>query len=64
MNQATRASAAGFPTVAGLEAMHGKGRDVYVSGPTCMVDAAVASLTSLGVPPDEIHVEDFGWSEP
>ena len=41
-----------------------QGRDVYVSGPTCMVDAAVASLTSLGVPPDEIHVEDFGWSEP
>ena len=38
--------------------------DVYACGPTPMVEAAVNQLTALGVPQDQIHVEDFGWSEP
>jgi NAD(P)H-flavin reductase/hemoglobin-like flavoprotein len=38
--------------------------DVYASGPTPMVEATVNQLTALGVPPGQIHVEDFGWSEP
>jgi len=39
-------------------------RDIYVSGPTSLVAAAIASFASLGVPADEVHVEDFCWSEP
>jgi NAD(P)H-flavin reductase len=38
--------------------------DAYVSGPSPMVEATVSGLTSLGVPAGQIHVEDFGWSEP
>jgi NAD(P)H-flavin reductase/hemoglobin-like flavoprotein len=38
--------------------------DVYASGPTPMVEATVNQLTALGVPHAQIHVEDFGWSEP
>ena len=47
-------------------ARHGNWRDhdAYVSGPTSMVEAAATQLTALGVPPGQIHVEDFGWSEP
>lgn len=37
--------------------------DAYVSGPTPMVEATVKQLTALGVPPSQIHVEDFGWSD-
>jgi len=29
-----------------------------------MVEATATQLTALGVPPGQIHVEDFGWSEP
>ncbi len=39
------------------------GHDAYLAGPTPMVDAVAARLTSLGVPRRQIHVEDFGWSE-
>jgi NAD(P)H-flavin reductase/hemoglobin-like flavoprotein len=38
--------------------------DAYVAGPTSMVEAMAGRLSSLGVPPGQIHVEDFGWSEP
>jgi NAD(P)H-flavin reductase len=38
--------------------------DAYVAGPTPMVEAMADRLSSLGVPPGQIHIEDFGWSEP
>ncbi len=38
--------------------------DAYVAGPAPMVEAMAARLASLGVPSGQIHVEDFGWSEP
>ena len=41
-----------------------RGHDVYVSGPTPMVEATVTQLVALGVPRSQIHLEDFGWSEP
>lgn len=40
------------------------GHDAYLAGPAGMVKAARAGLTSAGVPACQIHVEDFGWSEP
>jgi NAD(P)H-flavin reductase/hemoglobin-like flavoprotein len=39
-------------------------RDAYVCGSSAMVTATVNRLRSLGMPPDHIYVEDFGWSEP
>lgn len=47
-------------------ARHGDwtGREAYVVGPTEMVGETVARLASAGVPKDQIHIEDFGWSEP
>jgi NAD(P)H-flavin reductase len=38
--------------------------DAYVCGPGPMVAATVTRLTGLGVPRGQIHIEDFGWSEP
>ncbi|HUA30830.1 MAG TPA: globin domain-containing protein [Streptosporangiaceae bacterium] len=38
--------------------------DAYIAGPTPMVEAMADRLSSLGVAPGQIHVEDFGWSEP
>jgi NAD(P)H-flavin reductase len=38
--------------------------DVYIAGPTPMVQATTARLTGSGVPSGQIHAEDFGWSEP
>jgi len=38
--------------------------DVYLAGPTEMVHETTARLTSAGTPRNQIHVEDFGWSEP
>jgi NAD(P)H-flavin reductase/hemoglobin-like flavoprotein len=40
------------------------GYDAYLAGSTAMLDAVSTRLTSLGIPPDQIHVEDFGWSNP
>jgi NAD(P)H-flavin reductase len=40
-----------------------RGRDVYACGPTPVVEATVDQLTALGVPPEQIHIEDFGWSD-
>lgn len=38
--------------------------DVYVCGPTAMVEATITQLTAMGVPRSQIHSEDLGWSEP
>jgi len=38
--------------------------DAYLAGPTEMVEEAVTRLDSAGVPRHQIHIEDFGWSEP
>ena len=38
--------------------------DVYIAGPTNMVSDTAARLTSAGTPREQIHIEDFGWSEP
>ena len=47
-------------------ARHGNwsGHDAYLAGPTEMVKETVTRLASAGVPQDQIHIEDFGWSEP
>jgi len=39
-------------------------RDVYLAGPTELVHETTTRLTSAGTPRNQIHVEDFGWSEP
>jgi NAD(P)H-flavin reductase/hemoglobin-like flavoprotein len=39
-------------------------RDAYLAGPTEMVQETVARLASAGLAEDQIHIEDFGWSEP
>jgi NAD(P)H-flavin reductase len=36
--------------------------DIYLAGPTPMIEATTERLTSLGAPSDQIYVEDFGWS--
>jgi NAD(P)H-flavin reductase/hemoglobin-like flavoprotein len=43
---------------------HGSWRehDAYICGPAAMVEATAGRLGVLGVPRDQIHVEDFGWS--
>lgn len=47
-------------------ARHGdwSGRDAYLAGPTEMVKEAVARLAAAGMAQEQIHIEDFGWSEP
>ena len=47
-------------------ARHGdwSGHDAYLAGPTEMVQDTVARLASAGMAQDQIHIEDFGWSEP
>jgi NAD(P)H-flavin reductase/hemoglobin-like flavoprotein len=40
------------------------GHDAYIAGPTEMVQDSAARLATAGMPADQIHVEDFGWSEP
>ncbi len=47
-------------------ARHGSwsGHDVYLAGPSELVNETTARLTSAGTPRSQIHVEDFGWSEP
>jgi NAD(P)H-flavin reductase/hemoglobin-like flavoprotein len=39
-------------------------RDAYIAGPTEMVKDCTARLAAAGMPVTQIHVEDFGWSEP
>jgi NAD(P)H-flavin reductase len=36
------------------------GHDVYVAGPSEMVQETVARLVGAGTPPEHIHLEDFG----
>jgi len=38
--------------------------DAYLAGPTPMVEGMAGRLAAQGVPQEQIHVEDFGWSEP
>ncbi|HEY2575654.1 MAG TPA: FAD-binding oxidoreductase [Streptosporangiaceae bacterium] len=40
------------------------GRDAYVAGPSQMVHEVTDRLAASGMPEQQIHVEDFGWSEP
>ena len=40
------------------------GHDAYLAGPTEMVQDTAARLAGDGMPADQIHIEDFGWSEP
>lgn len=39
------------------------GQDAYICGSPAMVTATADRLHLLGMAPDHIHVEDFGWSE-
>lgn len=52
-------------TVADIIGLLGRvsGHDAYVCGSPAMVAATVSRLESAGVPRDQIHFEDFGWSE-
>ena len=47
-------------------ARHGdwSGHDAYLAGPTEMVKETVNRLASAGMPQEQTHIEDFGWSEP
>jgi NAD(P)H-flavin reductase/hemoglobin-like flavoprotein len=47
-------------------ARHGdwSGHEAYLAGPTQMVRDTAARLASAGMAQDQIHIEDFGWSEP
>jgi len=47
-------------------ARHGDwtGRDAYLAGPSEMVQDTTDRLMSAGLAKDQIHIEDFGWSEP
>ncbi len=47
-------------------ARHGdwSGHDAYLAGPTTMVKETAARLASAGMAQEQIHIEDFGWSEP
>jgi NAD(P)H-flavin reductase/hemoglobin-like flavoprotein len=40
------------------------GHDAYIAGPTEMVQDTASRLAAAGTPVTQIHVEDFGWSEP
>jgi NAD(P)H-flavin reductase/hemoglobin-like flavoprotein len=55
---------AGTLTDAVLRTANWSGHDAYLAGPTEMVQDTTARLAAAGVPADQIHVEDFGWSEP
>ncbi len=47
-------------------ARHGdwSGHDAYLAGPSRMVEDTDARLASAGMAQEQIHIEDFGWSEP
>lgn len=38
--------------------------DAYIAGPSDLVQQSAARLTAAGMGPDQIHIEDFGWSSP
>ena len=58
------AGQAGTLTDAVLSTANWSGHDAYLAGPTEMVQDTAARLAAAGMPPTQIHVEDFGWSEP
>jgi predicted ferric reductase len=37
------------------------GHDVFICGPRAWMDAAARSVRHAGVPPERIHLEEFGW---
>lgn len=39
------------------------GHDAFLAGPSEMVRDTAARLAAAGMPSDQIHTEDFGWSE-
>lgn len=47
-------------------ARHGdwSAHDAYLAGPSQMVHDTAARLVATGMPQDQVHIEDFGWSEP
>jgi NAD(P)H-flavin reductase len=53
-------------SLADVVARHGdwSGHDAYIAGPTQMVEDTATRLAAAGVANDQIHIEDFGWSEP
>lgn len=38
-------------------------RDAYLAGPGEMVTETVKYLTAAGTPPEQIRIENFGWSD-
>jgi len=52
--------------LADVVARHGdwSGHEAYLAGPTKMVEDTAARLAAAGVAREQIHIEDFGWSEP
>lgn len=52
--------------LADVMARHGdwSGREAYLAGPTRMVQETATRLASQGMPKEQVHIEDFGWSEP
>lgn len=52
--------------LADVVARHGtwSDRDAYLAGPSAMVRDCTSKLIAAGLPAAQIHVEDFGWSEP
>jgi len=40
------------------------GHEAYLAGPTEMVKETGTRLASAGMAHEQIHIEDFGWSEP
>lgn len=55
---------AGTLTDAVIRSGNWSGHDAYIAGPTEMVQDSAARLAAAGMPAIQIHVEDFGWSEP
>jgi NAD(P)H-flavin reductase/hemoglobin-like flavoprotein len=53
-------------TLPDVVARHGdwSAHEAYLAGPTQMVQDTAARLSAGGVPADQIHIEDFGWSQP
>jgi NAD(P)H-flavin reductase/hemoglobin-like flavoprotein len=47
-------------------ARHGdwSGHEAYIAGPSQMVQDTADRLAAAGMTKDQIHIEDFGWSEP
>ncbi len=52
--------------LADVVARHGdwSARDAYLAGPSEMVREVQERLVAAGMPGRQVHVEDFGWSEP